>query len=321
MLSLRGGVHGLGEYGAVDSTAIDALVSGHIAPTKRLFELVDRDNDGTLSTAEVQAAAAELQKRREALAALPLVKTTFEYVLPEDRGSHDNTVLLVGDWSDWLETHELHPGEDGTTYAVDVPVPQGRVHFKFVVNEVWTPSALYGIADDGCGTSGNNFMDISGEQSTQQTVATKPKEEAEGRDKKQAPQVCAQETPDAQPDGSIQKPQVVCAAEGTEPQKSLRRQAAEEALRRKEAQMKKVSSTPDQMTPARSPTRSPTRSPPRTPHRSKKAAAAEAARQGYFPARRAAEKVRLPATDTLDPRPYTLHPTPYNLHPTPYTLH
>ena len=163
-LRLRGGVHGLGEFGAVDSTAIDALLSGHIAPTKRLFELVDKDHDGALSTAEVQAAAAELQKRREALAAMPLVKTTFEYVLPEDRRSNANTVLLVGDWTDWLETHELQPREDGVTYAVDVPVPQGRVHFKFVVNEEWTPSSLYGIADDGCGTSGNNYMDILGKE-------------------------------------------------------------------------------------------------------------------------------------------------------------
>lgn len=79
-LRLRGGARGLGEYGIVEpGAAVDMLISCHLAPTKRLFELVDRDGDGILSSAKVQAAAAELEKRRQALASMTLVNKTFEY--------------------------------------------------------------------------------------------------------------------------------------------------------------------------------------------------------------------------------------------------
>ena len=77
-LHLRGGVSGLGEYGKVEECAVDSLLSCHLAPTRRLFELVD-DGNGVLSTEEVKKAAAELEIRRQALASMPLVNTTFEY--------------------------------------------------------------------------------------------------------------------------------------------------------------------------------------------------------------------------------------------------
>lgn len=54
-------------------------------------------------------------------------------------------VSLVGDWSAWLEQHEMQRQADGT-YSVQVPLPRGRtVRFKFMVNGIWTPSCQYGI--------------------------------------------------------------------------------------------------------------------------------------------------------------------------------
>ena len=65
-------------------------------------------------------------------------------------------------------------------YAVDVPVPQGRVHFKFIVNGNWRPSCDYGIDDDGCGTNGNNFMDIAAAGGSAEQVQTQELERTLG---------------------------------------------------------------------------------------------------------------------------------------------
>ena len=72
-------------------------------------------------------------------------------------------VFLVGDWSAWLEQHEMQRQADGT-YSVQVPLPRGRtVRFKFMVNGIWTLSCEYGItrgpASEG---PGDNILVVGG---------------------------------------------------------------------------------------------------------------------------------------------------------------
>ena len=72
-------------------------------------------------------------------------------------------VFLVGDWSAWLEQHEMQRQADGT-YSVQVPLPRGRtVRFKFMINGIWTLSCEYGItrgpASEG---PGDNILVVGG---------------------------------------------------------------------------------------------------------------------------------------------------------------
>ena len=72
-------------------------------------------------------------------------------------------MFLVGDWSAWLEQHEMQRQADGT-YSVQVPLPRGRtVRFKFMINGIWTLSCEYGItrgpASEG---PGDNILVVGG---------------------------------------------------------------------------------------------------------------------------------------------------------------
>jgi hypothetical protein len=41
----------------IDEDAVDSLLSAHLAPTRHLYEIVDKDGDGTLTSKEVRRAA------------------------------------------------------------------------------------------------------------------------------------------------------------------------------------------------------------------------------------------------------------------------
>lgn len=41
----------------IDEDAVDSLLDAHLAPTRHLYELVDTDGDGTLTSTQVRRAA------------------------------------------------------------------------------------------------------------------------------------------------------------------------------------------------------------------------------------------------------------------------
>ena len=65
------GAQRLGKYGEVDEAAQERVLKSHLAPTLRMFELVDQDRNGHLGIDKVAAAEQELEKRHEELSKCP----------------------------------------------------------------------------------------------------------------------------------------------------------------------------------------------------------------------------------------------------------
>eukprot|EP00960_Hanusia_phi_P023786 701783-Hanusia_phi.AAC.1 len=145
-----GGPESLGEYGGIAQDAIEFLRSQKIAPTKRLYELVDKDGDNFITLEEIKNAFELLKRRKLGSSNETRVPTVIAYRTNE---YINGKIYLVGDWSEWLEFHELAKNSDNAWEAM-VSIPAGRRQFKFVVNGNWLTSHDYPIVDDGVGTSG-----------------------------------------------------------------------------------------------------------------------------------------------------------------------
>ncbi len=87
-----------------------------------------------------------------------LVKTTFQF---DTWGTSPKEVAVVGEWGGWLALHDLKYCGQGSTWTADVNVPVGMQKFKFLIDGEWKVGNRYGIVDDGVGSCGNNFLEVS----------------------------------------------------------------------------------------------------------------------------------------------------------------
>lgn len=78
------------------------------------------------------------------MAAPPGAETPFEY-----RG-RAGAVALAGSWDGWAPQAMARVGGEDA-WVLRVPLPPGRVRFKFVVDGAWVASGGYEVEDDGHG--------------------------------------------------------------------------------------------------------------------------------------------------------------------------
>ena len=134
----------MGEYGPVEQAAQERVMRSHLAPTLKMFELVDENRDGQLGVREIEAAEQELKKRHEQLNSqvcrqirLIFRPNQSSAYLAGNSDPSTWTARLVGNWTDWLEAHEAtwNPAEGVFDFFVSIPV--GQAEFKFVINDEW----------------------------------------------------------------------------------------------------------------------------------------------------------------------------------------
>jgi hypothetical protein len=96
------------------------------------------------------------------------VVTPFEYRAHDDIASD---VALAGEWTAWSPVPMNRVGNG--TWALDVILPAGPHHFKFVVDSNWCTSQMYDTADDGQGGL-NNVRLVSPDGPKDNTLAPVP---------------------------------------------------------------------------------------------------------------------------------------------------
>jgi hypothetical protein len=170
-----GGAQRLGEYGEVDTAAQERVLKSHLAPTLRMFELVDQDHNGHLGIDKVAAAEQELEKRHEELSKMPLRNLRLIFrphqrsacqpkgcvLCSENPDPKTWTAWLVGNWSDWLEAHDASWDATEEVFGFNVSIPVGQSEFKFVVNDHWVTCSEYKVVGDHLGTGDNNVVTVA----------------------------------------------------------------------------------------------------------------------------------------------------------------
>eukprot|EP00960_Hanusia_phi_P053082 761837-Hanusia_phi.AAC.1 len=145
-------------YGKIEASAMRSFLESHLAPTRRLYELANK-NDRYLSEQDVRIAVERLKALHAGFANQSLVPTTIKF----DNANKDfRFVGVVGSWSEWLEVHDMHKTADDL-WETTCDLPVGKHELKFIVDGSWMLSDRYRRVDDCVGTTGNNVIHIVGE--------------------------------------------------------------------------------------------------------------------------------------------------------------